>query len=93
MGEGAGELLEGSEGSGCGPLSVELLRTDLSSLSLIFGGFFGWGKVLGNSWVGVRGVNADNFALELPRTDIFWLYLNFGGSLGWGRCWGTLGRE
>ena len=29
MGEGAGEVLGGSEGSGCGQLSVELPRTDL----------------------------------------------------------------
>ena len=67
MGEGAGELLGGSEGSGCGQLSVELLRTGLFSLSLIFGGPFGWGKVLGKCWEGVRGVDADNFPYSCPE--------------------------
>ena len=36
----------GSEGSGCGQLSVELLRKGLFSLSLIFGASFGCRKVL-----------------------------------------------
>jgi len=67
VGEGAGEVLGGSEGSGCGQLSVELPRTDLFSLSLISGGSFGWGKVLGKSWEGVRGVDADNFPLSCPE--------------------------
>ena len=44
MGEGAGELLGRSGGSGCGQLSMQLLLTDISPLSLNFGGFFGWGK-------------------------------------------------
>ena len=67
VGEGAGELLGGSEGSGCGQLSIELPRTEIFLLSLIFGGSFGWGKVLGNCWEGVRGLrgeNADNFPLS-----------------------------
>ena len=65
--EGVGELLGGSEGSGCGQLLIELPRTDIFSLSLIFAGSLGWGKALGNSWQGVRGVDADNFSSSCPE--------------------------
>ena len=44
MGEGAGELLGGSEGSGCGQLSIELPRTDILSLLLFLEGSLGGGR-------------------------------------------------
>ena len=41
VGEGAGELLGGNGGSVRGLLSIELLRTDISLLSLMVGGLCG----------------------------------------------------
>jgi hypothetical protein len=89
VGEGARELLGESGGSGCGQLYMQLLRTDLSSLSLIFWKVDGAGQLFG----GNVGRGCGQLSMQLPRTDMYSVSLTFEWSFGWGNVLGNCWRK